>query len=142
MKKILSIFVLSVLVSFFGTGSVYAETPKTQATTSSRTLNLYFHTTTGTISTISVNPPYSASQTVNSNGATISIDNYLYIGGIYLGFTVNLSNTSTTKKIQVTCSDANYSYSSTFSGSSVSFQQFIPVPAPETTDVYITITNN
>lgn len=126
MKRFFSLILLSLILVFAGT---LASQAKTQ---SDKTLYVYIQTPSmgGTIQFAS--PAYKTVSFSSSNGATVKMEDFLYIGGILLDFETSGIKAS---KVTITCYDANYS--KTISVSS-HIQEFIPLSTATSTSIYLT----
>lgn len=126
MKRLLSISFLSILLVMLCSLSLAAKTQ------TSRTLYVYVHTPSvgGTLKFGS--PAIKTVSLSNSNGATVKMDDYTYIGGILLDFDAEGINAS---KVTITCYDENYSKTISYASH---VQEFIPLSTAKTTSIYIT----
>lgn len=125
MKRFFPLFLLGLVLALVGSVSVLAKTQ------SEKTLYVYIQNPSrgGTIQFAS--PAYKTVNMNGSNGATVKMEDYLYIGGILLDFETTGIKAST---VTITCYDANYSKTVSFSSH---MQEFIPLSSATSTSIYL-----
>ncbi|WP_317511506.1 MULTISPECIES: hypothetical protein [Segatella] len=126
MKRCFSLFLLGLVLTLVGSLSVHAKTQ------SEKTLYVYIQTPSRGGSIQFGSPAIKTVNMNGSNGATVKMEDYLYIGGILLDFETTGIKAST---VTITCYDANYSKTVSFSSH---MQEFIPLSSATSTSIYLT----
>ncbi len=127
MKRLFSITFLSLLLVFL---CGLSSNAKTQA---DRTLTVYVQTSVSG-GQISFSSPSSTSLSLtNTKFGIVTMEDYLYIGGVLLEFSLNGVSAS---QVTIVCNDANYVKTVTMQNNRV--REFIPLSSAKSSSVYLT----